>query len=156
MAGRGYSLVELLVVVAIVAVLASVGLPLYELSHRRVQEDELRRALREIRSALDSHKRMVDTGRIARAADGSGYPGSLNDLVDGVIDAQSPQRARLYFIRRLPRDPLAPSTFRDAADTWGLRSYASGPEDPAPGRDVYDVYSKAPGKGLDGVPYRQW
>jgi general secretion pathway protein G len=153
---RGFSLVELLVVIAIMSILASIGLPLAELSHRRTQEEDLRRSLREIRSALDAYKRMVDVGRVVRAADGSGYPPSLHSLAEGVADAQSPQGTKLYFLRRLPRDPFAVDAEVDAADTWGLRSYASAPDDPQPGRDVYDVYSKAPGAGLDGVPYRKW
>lgn len=154
--GRGFSLIELLVVIAIMSVLASIGFPLAELSHRRTQEEELRRSLREIRSALDSYKRMVDAGLIARPVGGSGYPPTLKVLVDGEINAQTPQATRLYFLRRLPRDPLAADTVTEAADTWGLRSYESPPDDPQPGRDVYDVYSKAAGNGLDGRPYRQW
>src|SRR5436190_11924853 len=152
----GFSLVELLVVVAIMAVLASIGMPLMELSHRRTQEEELRRSLREIRSALDAYKRMVDAGLIARPAGGSGYPPHLQVLVDGEVNAQMPRAAKLYFLRRLPRDPFAPSGIADAAESWGLRSYESPPDNPQPGRDVYDVFSKAPGNGLDGRPYRQW
>ena len=153
---RGFSLIELLVVVAIMSVLASIGFPLAELSHRRAQEEELRRSLREIRSALDAYKRMVDAGLIARPAGGSGYPPNLQVLVDGEVNAQTPQAAKLYFLRRLPRDPFAPETIANSADTWGLRSYESPPGDPQPGRDVFDVYSKATGTGLDGRPYRQW
>ena len=153
---RGFSLVELLVVIAIMSILATIGLPLAELSHRRAQEEDLRRALREIRSALDAYKRQVDAGLIARPAGGSGYPPSLRVLVEGEVNAQTPQAGRLYFLRRMPRDPFALDNALDAAETWGLRSYQSAPDDPQPGRDVYDVYSKAPGKGLDGTPYRQW
>lgn len=152
---RGFSLIELLAVIAIMSILASIGLPLAELSHRRAKEEELRRALREIRSALDAYKRMVDAGLIARPAGGSGYPPSLQVLVDGAVNAQTPQGSRLYFLRRLPRDPFSDEA-TDAVQTWGLRSYESPPDDPRPGRDVYDVYSQAPGKGLDGRPYRQW
>lgn len=153
---RGFSLIEMLVVVAIMGVLASVALPLAELNHRRAQEEELRRALREVRSALDTYKRMVDAGLIARRAGASGYPPTLQVLVDGEVNAQTPHASRLYFLRRLPRDPLALGQTSDAADTWGLRSYDSPPDDPRAGNDVYDVYSKASGNGLDGRPYRQW
>jgi general secretion pathway protein G len=152
----GFSLIELLVVIAILAVLASVALPLAELSHRRTQEEELRRSLREIRSAIDAYKRLVDAGLIARQADGSGYPPNLQTLVEGAVNAQTPQASRLYFLRRLPRDPMAPGTGGDDAATWGLRSYDSPPHDPREGRDVYDVYSRSQGVGLDGRPYRQW
>lgn len=152
----GFSLVELLVVVAIMAVLASIGMPLAELAHRRTQEEELRRALREIRTALDAYKRAVDDGLIARPPGSPGYPPELRVLVDGAVNAQTPQGRRIYFLRRLPRDPFAPEHIVDPAETWGLRSYDSPPHDPKPGRDVYDVYSRAPGQGLDGRPYRQW
>jgi general secretion pathway protein G len=153
---RGFSLIELLVVIAIMAVLSSIAFPLAELSQRRTKEEELQRSLREIRSAIDAYKRQVDAGLIARPADGSGYPPTLQVLVEGEINAQTPQAGRLYFLRRLPRDPMASETVLEAADTWGLRSHASPPNDPQPGRDVYDVYSKSTGVGLDGRPYRQW
>jgi general secretion pathway protein G len=153
---RGFSLIELLVVIAIMSILASIGLPLAELSHRRTQEEELRRALREIRSALDAYKRMVDAGLIARPAGGSGYPPNLQVLLNGETNAQTPQASKLYFLRRIPRDPFAPDAVVDASETWGLRSYDSPPDNPQPGRDVFDVYSKAAGQGLNGRPYRQW
>lgn len=155
MGQRGFSLIELLVVIAILSVLATIGLPLAELSHRRSQEEDLRRGLREIRTAIDQYKRMVDLGRIARAADGSGYPPDLDVLVTGATDAQSPSRARLYFLRKLPRDPFADENL-PPAQTWGVRSYESPPDDPRPGRDVFDVHSLSQGSGLDGRPYRSW
>jgi general secretion pathway protein G len=153
---QGFSLVELLVVVAIMSILATIGFPLAELAHRRSQEEDLRRSLREIRSAIDAYKRLVDAGRIIRAADASGYPARLELLIDGVQDAQSPQGTKIYLLRRLPRDPFAAESIADAAQTWGVRSYASSAEDPQPGRDVFDVYSRSAGIGLNGVPYRQW
>ncbi len=152
----GFSLVELLVVVAIVSVLATIGLPLAELAHRRTQEESLRQALREIRQALDSYKTAVDEGRIVRMVGDSGYPPDLNTLVAGVQDAKSPRGEKIYFMRRLPRDPLAPASTLQAAETWGLRSYASPAEAPQPGRDVFDVYSKSNDVGLDGSAYREW
>jgi general secretion pathway protein G len=156
MRGSGFSLVELLVVVAIMSILATIGFPLAELAHRRSQEEDLRRSLREIRSAIDAYKRLVDAGRIVRAADASGYPVRLELLVDGVQDAQSPQGTKIYLLRRLPRDPFADESTLDAVQTWGVRSYASPPDDPQPGRDVFDVHSRSVGVGLNGVPYRQW
>ena len=151
----GFSLIELLVVIAIMAVLASIGLPLAELSQRRAQEEELRRSLREIRTAIDAYKRLVDQGSIQRAADASGYPPRLELLVEGVVDARSAQGSKIYLVRQLPRDPLAPDGVA-AADTWSLRSYASPPEAPQPGKDVYDVHSKATGIGSNGVAYLNW
>jgi len=153
---RGFSLIELLIVIAIMAVLAGIGLPLAELSHQRAKEDELRRSLREIRSALDDYKRLVDQGRIVAVAGASGYPSRLEVLVEGVTDAKSPQGAQLFLLRRLPRDPLSSVDTVDPAQTWGLRSYASTADDPRPGSDVYDVYSRAQGNGLNGVAYRKW
>ena len=151
----GFSLIELLVVVSIMAVLAAIGLPLAELSQRRAQEDDLRRSLREIRTALDDYKRLVDQGRIAKPADGSGYPPRLEVLVEGVVDARSVQGSRIFLMRSLPRDPFAPAEL-PAAQTWALRSYESPPDDPKPGRDVFDVHSQAPGNGLDGTLYASW
>lgn len=153
---RGFTLVELLVVVAIMAMLATVAMPLAELSRRRSQEEELRRALREIRTAIDAHKRMVDSGLIARSADGTGYPPNLLALVDGVPNAQVPGAAPIYLLRRLPRDPMASAVTKEPEATWGLRSYASPPDAPAEGKDVFDVYSLSAGVGLDGRPYREW
>lgn len=152
---RGFSLIELLVVLAILSVLASIGLPLTELAHQRNKEEELRRSLREIRSALDEYKRLTDQGRIQRAADGSGYPTTLNSLVEGVPDARSPSGTRIYLLRKLPRDPFAPEG-QAAVESWALRSYASGPDDPRAGKDVFDVSSRSTRTGLNGVPYREW
>lgn len=152
---QGFSLVELLAVVAIMSILATIGLPLMELSQRRTQEEDLRRSLREIRTALDQYKQLVDTGRISQQAGGSGYPPSLEVLSQGVVDAQSPQAAKIYLLRQLPRDPTAPAE-QGAASTWALRSYASPPDDPQPGQDVFDVHSKSSAVGLNGVPYAQW
>jgi general secretion pathway protein G len=155
-AEAGFSLVELLVVIAIMAMLASIGLPLAELSHQRTKEEELRRSLREIRGALDAYKRLVDQGRIQKAADSYGYPPSLEVLTQGVPDAGSPQGTRLYLLRRLPRDPFAANENVPAEETWGVRSYTSPPDDPRPGKDLYDVHSMSTGVGLNGTAYRNW
>jgi len=153
---RGFSLIELLVVLAIMSVLASIGLPLAELSHQRNKEEDLRRSLREIRSALDAYKRLVDQGNIQKAAGASGYPPNIEALVDGVVDARSPKATKIYLLRSLPRDPFAPSANQSAAQTWEPRSYASAPDDPKPGADVFDVHSRAAGVGLNGVAYKEW
>lgn len=144
----GFTLVELMVTVAIVGLLASVAMPVAQISMQRAKEQELRTALRDIRGALDAYKAAWDEGRIARAAGESGYPPSLEALVQGVDDAKSVKKSKIYFLRRLPQDPLA--------GAWGKRSYASPPDAPREGVDVFDVYSLAPGTGLNGVPYRQW
>ena len=147
---RGFTLVELVICVAIVALLASIALPLAEVSTQRGKEQDLRSALRELRVAIDAYKRASDEGVIERKADASGYPPTLAALVQGVPDKRNPEAPKIYFLRRLPRDPMA----EDGA--WGLRSYASSAADPQEGADVYDIYSKSDAKGLNGVPYREW
>ncbi|PTT88564.1 general secretion pathway protein GspG [Pelomonas sp. HMWF004] len=153
---RGFTLIEMLAVVTIVGILAAAAQPLAVWVHKRQREAELRLALRTLRSGLDAYFQAGRDGRITLKADDSGYPPDLDSLVRGVPDAKDPQRKRrLYFLRRLPRDPFADPAL-PAAQTWGLRSYDSPPESPAPGRDVFDVYSRAEGQALDGSPYRTW
>ena len=153
---RGFTLVELLVVVAIMAVLATIAMPLAELSQRRAQEEDLRRSLREIRGALDQYKRLVDAGHIEKVLGEAGYPPSLQVLVSGVTDVMSPQGAKIYLLRSLPRDPFAPADIADPADTWAARSYVSPPDDPKAGDDVFDVHSRSSTIGSNGVAYRNW
>jgi general secretion pathway protein G len=153
---RGFTLIELVITVAIIGVLASSALPLASMAAQRARESELRAGLREIRTAIDAYKLAVDQGRVKAEADTTGYPPNLRVLVEGVEDQQSEKKAQIYFLRRLPRDPFFPDHNVEAADTWGLRSYASPPAEPQAGDDVFDVYSLASGKGLNGVVYRDW
>ena len=153
----GFTLIELVITVAIVALLASAVLPTAHLMFQRQRESELRDALRTLRTAIDDYKKASDSGRIKSSADKSGYPPDLQTLVDGVEDASSPKEGvRIYFLRRIPRDPFWPQPDAPASDTWGLRSYSSPPDDPQPGDDVYDVYSKSSQSGLNGIPYHDW
>lgn len=154
---HGFTLIELIVTVAIIGILALGAIPLAELAAKRSKEQDLRVALRQIRTALDDYKKAVDEGRIVKKADESGYPPSLAVLVEGVLDAKDPEkRKRVYFLRRLPRDPFVDDPAAPAERSWGLRSYESPHDAPAAGKDVFDVYSTAPGVGLNGVPYKEW
>jgi general secretion pathway protein G len=109
-----------------------------------------------MRSAIDAYNLAAYGSRIHRELNDSGYPPALQVLVDGVEDASSEKKTMMYFLRHVPRDPFYPDPTVPPADTWGLRSYKSPPEDPQPGDDVFDVYSMAPGKGLNGIAYRDW
>jgi general secretion pathway protein G len=153
---KGFTLIELVITVAIVAVLASIALPLHELVMQRAKEQDLRRALREIREAIDAYKDAYDEGRIPKRVGESGYPKRLADLVEGVEDQKSPKKERIYFLRRVPRDPFAADPNQGPADTWGKRSYASPPNEPAEGEDVFDVYALSTATGINGRPYREW
>jgi general secretion pathway protein G len=155
-AGGGFTLVEVLVTLAIVAVLAAMVLPLAELSVKRVKEQELRRDLREIRTAIDAYKQASDEGRINKAPGESGYPKSLEILTEGAEDMKSPNKTRIYFLRRIPRDPFGSDNAQSAAETWGKRSYASPPDDPKEGDDVFDIYTLNQDAGINGIPYREW
>ena len=155
-AARGFTLIELVITVAIVALLASVALPVSELAAQRTKEQELRRTLRQIREAIDAYKQASDEGRIRKSVGDSGYPKKLEDLAEGVEDQKSPKKDKIYFLRRIPRDPLSADPALSAAATWGKRSYASPPDDPKEGEDLFDVFSLAQGKGINGQPYREW
>jgi general secretion pathway protein G len=152
---KGFTLIELVITVAIVAVLASVAMPLNELVVQRAREQDLRRALRELRDGIDAYKQASDEGRIVKRTGESGYPRRLEDLAAGVEDQKNPKKERIYFLRRIPRDPLAPEALA-AAETWGKRSYASPPEEPRDGDDVFDVFSLSGATGINGRPYKEW
>ena len=153
---RGFTIIELLVTIVIVSILATALLPLSQLASQRAKEKELREALRQIRAGIDAYKVAGDEGRIARKANESGYPASLDILVAGAKNARDPKGEMIYFMRRLPRDPFYPDQSVAPAKTWGLRSYASSYEQPREGLDVFDVYSTSPETALDGSPYREW
>lgn len=155
---HGFSLIELMITLAVLAVLASVTVPVAQLQVQRLKEQQLRTALREMREAIDAYKKAGDEGRIARDAASSGYPASLDLLVQGVEDKRDPNHRKLYFLRRVPADPFTDGggSSSDGPGGWGLRSYASPPDTPAPGDDVYDVYSRSTATGLNGVPVTRW
>jgi general secretion pathway protein G len=156
MLNRGFTLIELVITVAIVAILALAAVPLVEVTMQRTKENELRTALRQMREAIDAYKQAVDEGRIPKRANESGYPKSLQLLVEGVEDAKDPKKSKIYFLRRIPRDPMAADASLTPAETWGKRSYASPPDAPKEGEDVFDIFSLSTAKGLSGIPYREW
>lgn len=152
---NGFTLIEMLVTVTIIAILATVAYPLSELSRQRVKEQELRQSLREIRTAIDAYKQAVDEGHVQKSLDQTGYPPKLSVLVEGVKDAKSPVTKKIYFLRRIPKDPFAADGV-DADASWGKRSYDSPLDSPREGKDVYDIYSLSDRIGFNEVPYREW
>jgi general secretion pathway protein G len=151
---RGYTFVELLVVTTILIILASAVQPLAKVTIQRTREAELRRVLREMRTAIDKFKDAADTGQIPTTelkANSEGYPPDLETLVDGVSVANDATGRKLKFLRRVPLDPLT------GDDDWGQRAYQDKPDSTSwGGQNVYDVYSKSQGTGLDGTKYRDW
>lgn len=153
---RGFTLIELMIVVAIMAILASAAMPLQEMMVKREKEQALRTALRQIRTAIDAYKLAADEGRVEKKADETGYPRKLEDLEAGVPDIKTPDKKNIFFMRRLPRDPMFADSEVPAAETWGKRSYESPPDNPDEGDDIFDVYSLSEQRGLNGIPYNQW
>lgn len=150
----GYTFVELMVVSAMLMILASAILPLAKVTMQRQREVELRRALREMRVAIDHYKDAADQGLIGATdlkAGAEGYPPSLEVLVEGVTVANDASGRKLKFLRRIPFDPMTKST------DWGLRSYQDDPDSTTwGGQSVFDVYTKSGGTGLDGTKYKDW
>ena len=145
----GVTLIELMATITIISILATGIMPLSQMAYKRSKEIELRRALRTIRGALDDYKALVDEKKIMVSADASGYPETLELLVDGVPMVGSQMKKK--FLRRIPKDPMTET------GEWGLRSYADESDtDVWGGQDVYDVYSKSDGIAMDGTPYREW
>src|SRR3979411_1442182 len=153
MRNRGFTLIELVITLAIIGLLTTAAMPLAQLVAKREKESELRAALRDIRTALDAYRTAAQGGHIKQELGATGYPPDLKSLYAGVEDQASEKKVNLYFLRRIPRDPFFPDGAVAAEETWGLRSFASPPDDPQPGDDLYDVYSLAKGEGLNGVHY---
>lgn len=151
----GFTFIELMVTLAILGVLASASYPMAKLAVQRSKEHELKEGLRQIRQAIDLYKQASDEGKISRSTIESGYPATLESLVNGVENARDPEHQKIYFLSRLPRDPFADTSLKPA-QTWGKRSYKSPPEQPEEGEDVFDVYSKTVGVGINGIPFGEW
>lgn len=160
----GFTLIELLVTLALVGLMAMVALPLYQVSVQHAKEAELRQALRTIRAGLDAYKEASDTGQLAKAAGESGFPAHLDRLTEVLELAKkrdfglNPGEAERHMVilRQLPRDPFHPDPTVPAAQTWDIRAYATRPDDPRPGDDVFDVSSKSTRVGMDGTAYNTW
>jgi prepilin-type N-terminal cleavage/methylation domain-containing protein len=158
---KGFTLIELLITLAILAVLGVMIAPVIQIEVQRQKEAELRIALKDIRKAIDAYKSASDAGRIEKAESATGYPKSLDLLVRGVVDKKDPKSKKIFFLRRIPLDPLMSSSMTKEAKEiesygWGLRSYDSEPDAPSPGNDVFDIYSNSKGVGLNNVPYNKW
>jgi general secretion pathway protein G len=159
---KGITLVELVVVLAVLSVLASVAMPVYRASIRRTKEASLKRDLREMRDAIDYYKKLSDEGRISKDAGSSGYPKTLDILVAGVqitnppvvavgTPAASKLPTKIRFLRKVPVDPIT------GKDEWGMRSNEDEPDSEVwGGQDVFDVYSKSDGTAMDGTKYKDW
>lgn len=152
----GFTLIELLVTVAIVATLASVAMPMTELVVQRKKEQEFIASLQQIRGGIDAYKQAYDEGHITRMVGESGFPKSLRELAYGVDKIDDPQKSKIYFLRKIPRDPFFEDSNVPAEQTWGKRSYESSPDAPHEGIDVFDVYTLSNGIGLNGIPYKDW
>lgn len=160
----GFTLIELLVTLALVGLMAMVALPLYAVSTTHAKEAELRQALRTIRAGLDAYKEACDSGLLAKEAGESGFPASLDRLTEvlevtrkrdfGLNPADAPRH--MVILRQLPRDPFHPDPNVPAAQTWDTRAYATRPDDPRLGDDVFDVSSKSTRVGMDGTAYNTW
>jgi general secretion pathway protein G len=151
---EGYTFVELVIVSAMLLILASAVLPLARVTMQRQREIELRRALREMRVAIDRFKDAADQGLIGSTdlrAGADNYPADLETLVEGVSVVGDASGRKLKFLRRIPIDPMTKST------EWGMRSYQDSPDATTwGGQSVYDVYTKSGATALDGTKYRDW
>ena len=145
---RGFTLAELVMVVALIAILSAMALPVAKFTVKRQKEAELRLALRQIRTAIDEYKRMSDQGLIPITVGGEGYPEGLDDLVEGIEIVG--QDTKMRFLRRIPVDPMT-------HDDWVLRSYQDDVDATSwGGENVYDVRTSSEGTALDGTKYADW
>lgn len=153
---RGFTLIEMMISLALLATLASAAIPIYQRQEQQRNEEELRVALRDIRSAIDLYGQLVEEGIIEKDADMSNWPASLDLLVDGVVNKKSPNKEKIYLLRRIPRDPFCDCDGRKNTETWRVRASTQAPGETTGGKDVWDVSSTSSQPGLNGIPYAQW
>ena len=150
----GFTMIELLVVLALIVILASAIMPLAKVTAQRTREAELRRSLREMRTAIDRFKDAADLGQIGMLelkAGSENYPADLDQLVEGVTAANDATGKKLKFLRRVPIDPMTHKA------EWGMRSYQDKPDATRwGGQNVFDVYTTFDGTALDGTKFRDW
>lgn len=152
----GFTLIELVVTVLIVAVLASGAMPIVKLTVQRNKETELKQALRQIRDAIDLYKKAADEGKVKKTLDQNGYPPNLEVLEKGVVNQADAKGKIIKFIRKIPRDPMNNDPALKSVDTWAGRCYASDSASPYEGADVYDIHSRSTKKAIDGTIYNTW
>nr|WP_159466090.1 type II secretion system protein [Scandinavium goeteborgense] len=154
---RGFTLIEMIVTLALLGTLAAAAAPLVRHYHQQQQEAGLRESLRTLRKAIDDYHQASLDGRIEKKARESGYPPTLKHLIQGVTDTANPNGGLIYFLRRIPRDPMCDCAGGSDEETWRLRSSSQPPGDfSGGGKDVFDVSSTSTARGLNGVPYAQW
>ncbi|APG16840.1 type II secretion system protein [Kosakonia radicincitans] len=153
---RGFTLIEMMISLALLATLASAAIPIYQRQEQQRNEEELRVALRDIRSAIDRYGQLVEEGIIEKDADMTNWPASLDLLVDGVVNKKSPNKEKIYLLRRIPRDPFCDCDGRKNTETWRVRASTQAPGETTGGKDVWDVSSTSSQPGLNGIPYAQW
>lgn len=151
---KGFTLVELLVTLVLLALLVTSASPVVQLNAKREKERELKRALWQIRDAIDDYKSAVDQGLVKKSADSSGYPPNLQILVIGVANSQDPAKKKIRFLRRMPRDPFATDPALSNAQTWRIHGYDGTVDDMA--KDVFDVSSRSTAAGINQQPYSEW
>ena len=154
----GFTIIELMVCAVLLSILALAVVPVSQLHRQHIKEQELRLALTQLRSAIDTYKKATDEKQIAKLANESGYPKDLEALLTIYKNSKdsNDSAAGIRFIRKIPRDPMNRNLDVDASQTWGLRSFKSSATDPKQGEDVFDVYSLSPSAGLNGIAYRDW
>jgi len=151
---KGFTLIEMLVTVAILAILAAAIMPLSKVAVKREKEIELRRNLRLMREAIDAYRKLADEKKIKTEENTEGYPPDLETLIKGVEIQEKGDKSPtkiVKFLRRIPKDPMTNSF------DWGLRSYQDDPDSDIWGEEnVYDIYTKSRATALDGTEYKDW